>query len=67
MGMADKLEAELDKSWNYFFWYKTFPYNIVALSKNDRTAAIRALGKIPVQECPKAQDQAEALYKQNDR
>jgi hypothetical protein len=57
----------IDKTWNYFFWYKTAPYNIVVLAKNDPNAAIRALGTIPVQECPKAQNDAEVLYEQNNR
>jgi hypothetical protein len=58
---------ENNKTWNYFFWYKKVPQNVVALGKNDSKASIRALGTIPVQECPKTQDEAEALYRQNDK
>ena len=57
----------IDKTWNYFFWSKTVPSNLMALAINDASAAIKALGSVAVQECPKSQDEAEAIYRANDR
>lgn len=59
-------DKQADHTWYYFFWNKKVPYSNEMLAKKDPRAAIRALGVVPVQACPATQDQAEAIYQQND-